>query len=371
MPQLDFRMTQGTFALDVKLDAATGGVLALFGRSGAGKTTIVRAIAGLVRPTSGSIKIAGRTLFDAAAGIDVPTTKRRIGYVFQDARLFPHLRVAANLRYGLARAGDRNSKGIEFDAVVELLGLRDLLARPPFGLSGGERQRVAIGRALLAQPDILLLDEPLASLDAPRKAELLPYLEALNLRTNVPIVYVSHALDEVVRLADTLAIVDGGRIAAHGAVADVMSRLDLRPLVGRFEAGAAIDTTLLRHDTAYALSYLAFGGSEIAVPQIDAEPGAFVRVRIRARDVLLATKRLEGLSARNILAGHIVDLIPETGAYAELAVLVGGQRLVARITRAALDALDLALGSPVFAVVKAVAIERIVRLRDSPGRNAG
>jgi molybdate transport system ATP-binding protein len=369
MPQLDFRMKQGAFALDVKLDAATGGVLALFGRSGAGKTTIVRAIAGLVRPASGTIKIAGRTLFDAAAGIDVPTTQRRIGYVFQDARLFPHLRVAANLRYGQARAG-RTSKGIEFDTVVELLGLRDLLSRHPFGLSGGERQRVAIGRALLAQPDILLLDEPLASLDAPRKAELLPYLEALHVRTNVPIVYVSHALDEVVRLADTLAIVDGGRIAACGPVSEVMSRLDLRPLVGRFEAGAAIDTTLLRHDAAYALSYLAFGGTEMAVPQIDAEPGAFVRVRIRARDVLLATKRPEGLSARNVLAGHIVDLIPETGAYAELAVIVGGQRLVARITRAALDALDLALGSPVFAVVKAVAVERIVRQRDSPGRNA-
>ncbi len=368
MPQLDFRLKQGAFALDVKLDAATGGVLALFGRSGAGKTTIVRAIAGLVRPTAGTIKIAGRTLFDAAAGIDVPTTQRRIGYVFQDARLFPHLRVAANLRYGQARAG--SSKGIEFDAVVDLLGLRDLLARHPFGLSGGERQRVAIGRALLAQPDILLLDEPLASLDAPRKAELLPYLEALHARTNVPIVYVSHALDEVVRLADTLAIVDGGRIAACGGLAEVMSRLDLRPLVGRFEAGAAIDTTLLRHDTAYALSYLAFGGTEMAVPQIDAEPGAFVRVRIRARDVLLATQRPEGLSARNVLAGHIVDLIPETGAYAELAVVVGGQRLVARITRAALDALDLALGSPVFAVVKAVAVERIVRRRDSSGRNA-
>jgi molybdate transport system ATP-binding protein len=368
MPQLDFRLKQGTFALDVKLDAATGGVLALFGRSGAGKTTIVRAIAGLVRPASGTIKIAGRTLFDSAAGIDVPTTQRRIGYVFQDARLFPHLRVAANLRYGQARAG--SSKGIEFDAVVDLLGLRDLLARHPFGLSGGERQRVAIGRALLAQPDILLLDEPLASLDAPRKAELLPYLEALHARTNVPIVYVSHALDEVVRLADTLAIVDGGRIAACGGLADVMSRLDLRPLVGRFEAGAAIDTTLLRHDAAYALSYLAFGGTEMAVPQIDAEPGAFVRVRIRARDVLLATQRPEGLSARNVLAGHIVDLIPETGAYAELAVVVGGQRLVARITRAALDALDLALGSPVFAVVKAVAVERIVRRRDSSGRNA-
>jgi molybdate transport system ATP-binding protein len=370
MPQLDFRMKQGAFALDVKLDAATGGVLALFGRSGAGKTTIVRAIAGLVRPASGTIRIAGRTLFDAAAGIDLPAQQRRIGYVFQDARLFPHLRVAANLRYGQARAG-RHGKGIEFDAVVDLLGLRDLLERHPFGLSGGERQRVAIGRALLAQPDILLLDEPLASLDAPRKAELLPYLDALHARTGVPIVYVSHALDEVVRLADTLAIVDAGRIAACGALADVMSRLDLRPLVGRFEAGAAIDATLLRHDHAYALSYLSFGDGEMAVPKIDAEPGAFVRLRIRARDVLLATKRPEGLSARNVLAGHVVDLVPETGAYAEIAVAVGGQRLVARITRAALDALDLALGSPVFAVVKAVAVEGIVRGRDSSGRNAG
>ena len=370
MPQLDFRMRAGSFALDVKLAAPDSGVLALFGRSGAGKTSIVRAIAGLARPEQGSIEIGGRTLFDAAKGIDIAPEERAVGYVFQDSRLFPHLSVEGNLRYGLARVRGRATP-IAFETVVALLGIGDLLKRRPWNLSGGERQRVAIGRALLAQPRILLLDEPLASLDQARKAELLPYIETLHAQTRVPIVYVSHALDEVVRLADTLAIVDRGRIAACGPVGEVASRLDLRPLAGRFEAGAVIDATIERHDRAYALSALAFAGGELAVPLLDAPPGSGVRVQIRARDVLLATKKPEGLSARNVLAGRVVDLIPEEGAYAELAVAVGPTRLIARITRAALDDLDLAIGSPVFAVVKAVAIDRIALVRDSIGRTAG
>jgi len=368
MPQLDFRMQAGSFALDVKLSAPDGGVLALFGRSGAGKTSIVRAIAGLARPSAGSIEIGGRTLFDAARRIDVPAEERAVGYVFQDSRLFPHLSVAGNLRYGLKRA----KKGpIGFDEIVDLLGIGDLLARRPWNLSGGERQRVAIGRALLAQPRILLLDEPLASLDPARKAELLPYLETLHAQTRVPVVYVSHALDEVVRLADTLAIVDRGRIAACGPLGEVAGRLDLRPLAGRFEAGAVIDATIDRHDRHYALSVLAFAGGELAVPLLDAPEGSGVRAQIRARDVLLATQKPEGLSARNVLAGRIVDLIPEEGAYAELAVAVGATRLIARITRAALDELDLAIGSPVFAIVKSVAVDRIAIFRESIGRRGG
>jgi molybdate transport system ATP-binding protein len=370
MPRLDFRMMAGDFALDVKLDAAGAGVLALFGRSGAGKTSIVRAIAGLARPSSGTIEVAGQTLFDAAAGIDVPAERRRVGYVFQDSRLFPHLTVEGNLRYGLKRApaGDRK---IGFAPMVELLGIADLLGRRPAGLSGGERQRVAIGRALLAQPRILLLDEPLASLDGARKAELLPYLEALHANTGVPVVYVSHALDEVVRLADTMAIVDRGRIAAVGPVGEITARLDLRPLAGRFEAGAAIDMRVVRHDPHYALTTLAFDGGEFAVPKIEAALGAAVRVQIRARDVLLAVEPPRGLSARNVLAGHVVDLIPEQGAYAEVAVAVGQATLIARVTRAAVDDLDLTVGSRVFAVVKAVAVDRIGAARNSPGRSAG
>jgi molybdate transport system ATP-binding protein len=370
MPQLDFRMRAGNFALDVKLAAPDGGVLALFGRSGAGKTSIVRAIAGLARPHEGSIEIGGRTLFDAAKNIDIAAEERAVGYVFQDSRLFPHLSVEGNLRYGLKRARGR-AQPIAFDAVVALLGIGDLLARRPWHLSGGERQRVAIGRALLAQPRILLLDEPLASLDHARKAELLPYLENLHAQTRVPIVYVSHALDEVVRLADTLAIVDRGRIAAFGQVGEVASRLDLRPLAGRFEAGAVIEAKIERHDAAYALTYLGFAGGELAVPLLHAPVGSGVRVQIRARDVLLASKKPEGLSARNVLAGRVVDLIPEEGAYAELAVAIGQTRLIARITRASLDDLDLALGSSVFAIVKSVAVDRISILPDSIGRHAG
>jgi molybdate transport system ATP-binding protein len=365
MLEIEIRMRLGAFALDARL-AAPPGVLALFGRSGAGKTSIVRAVAGLARPETGRIAVAGTVLFDAARGIDVPAEKRRVGYVFQDSRLFPHLDVAGNLRYGMKRAGPGP---IGFDAVVELLGIGALLGRRIGTLSGGERQRVAIGRALLAQPRLLLMDEPLASLDAPRKAELLPYLDRLHRELTLPIVYVSHALDEVVRLADTLALVDAGRIAACGPVGEITARIDLGPLAGRYEAGSALDVRVERHDEAYALSELSFDGGTFLVPRLDAAPGALLRVQIRARDVILAVTRPEGLSARNVVAGRIVALERESGAYAEVAVAAGAARLRARVTRAAADELGLAIGKPVFAVIKSVAIGRPGGGRISSGRD--
>ncbi len=366
MLAFDFRMRLGDFALDVKL-AAPAGVLALFGKSGAGKTSIIRAVAGLARPDGGRIAVGDSVLFDAAAGIDIPPEKRRVGYVFQDARLFPHLSVADNLRYGLRRAGPVAPE-IRFDAVVELLGIAGFVDRRPATLSGGERQRVAIGRALLAQPRLLLMDEPLASLDAARKAEVLPYLDRLHRALGVPILYVSHALDEVVRLADTLALVDAGRIAACGPVGEITSRIDLDPLAGRFEAGTVLDTTVRSHDPQFDLSRLAFDGGILTVPRLPAEPGTVVRIQIRARDVMLATRFPEGISARNILAGRIAALDPERGAYAEIAVAVGSVRLRARVTRAAVADLGLTVGLPVHAIIKSVAISRPGAARNSSGR---
>jgi molybdate transport system ATP-binding protein len=366
MLTLDFRMRLSDFALDVKL-AAPPGVVALFGRSGAGKTSIIRAIAGLARPSDGRVAVGDTVLFDSTAGIDIPPEKRRVGYVFQDARLFPHLSVADNLRYGMRRAGPAEPK-IAFDAVVELLGISDLVGRRPVSLSGGERQRVAIGRALLAQPRLLLMDEPLASLDTARKAELLPYLDRLHRTLRLPIVYVSHALDEVIRLADTLALVDAGRIAAFGPVGEITSRTDLDPLAGRFEAGTVLDAWVVSHDTQYLLTRLAFDGGVLIVPGLDAEPGTNIRVQIRARDVMIATQYPKGISARNILAGRIVALDPERGAYAEILISVGGARVRARVTRAAVADLGLALGMPVHAVIKSVAIGRPGMKRNSSGR---
>ena len=223
MLDVALRKRLGSFVLDAAFAAPTDGVTALFGSSGAGKSTIVHAIAGLTRPDSGHIRVGDRTLYDAAAGIEQPPRRRRIGYVFQEARLFPHMRVRDNLMYGYRRApkGDRR---IELDAVVELLGIEALLARRPLTLSGGERQRVALGRALLAQPRLLLMDEPMAALDVGRKAEILPYIERLRDELRLPIVYVSHSVEEVARLADTVVVLEQGKVAAAGAIADVMAR---------------------------------------------------------------------------------------------------------------------------------------------------
>jgi molybdate transport system ATP-binding protein len=363
MIELDIHARLGDFTLAATLAAPADGTLALFGRSGSGKTSILRAIAGLLRPARGRIAIAGAVFFDSAKGIDMPAEKRRLGFVFQESRLFPHLNVAGNLRYGLDRApaGERR---VRFDAVVALLGLEALLARKPATLSGGERQRVAVGRALLASPRALLMDEPLASLDSARKAELMPYLERLRATTGLPIVYVSHAHDEVLRLADRIALIDDGAVRACGGVAQIAARLDLGPLAGRFEAGAVIDTRVALHMPDVALTRLEFDGGTLDVPAIDAAPGTSVRVQIRARDVILAVSRPVGLSARNVIAGRIASLMIEDGAFAEAALAVGSAVLRARITRASVAELGLREGLDVFAVVKSVAIGR----RDAAAR---
>ena len=360
--ELDIEKRLGDFHLVARLAAPASGITALFGRSGAGKTSIVNALAGLLKPDRGRIVVGGETLFDSERGIDLPPERRRLGYIFQEHRLFPHYSVKGNLLYG-GKGGD----GISYDGVVALLGIENLLARRVADLSGGEKQRVAIGRALLAAPRLLLMDEPLAALDAARKAEIMPFIARLRDELRLPIVYVSHAMEEVVRLADTLALVDGGRIAAIGAVEDLTSRIDLRPLTGRFEAGSVLRTVLRGHDATYGLSELAFPGGRLRVPHLALPLGTVLRVRVHARDVVLATAPVSGLSIRNAFAGKVIEISPDQGPLVDLRIDIGTPAepvmLWARITKRALHDLKLQLGSPVHALVKTVALDR-----PSPGR---
>jgi len=353
---VDIRKSLGDF--DVQASFAAGGKLtALFGRSGSGKTSVVNALAGLLRPDGGTITLDGQVLFDHAKGIDIAPERRRVGYVFQDSRLFPHLNVRANLSYGmnLVPAGERR---LQFDAVVDLLGLGALLRRYPRNLSGGERQRVAIGRALLASPNLLLMDEPLASLDAPRKNEILPLIERLRDEVELPIVYVSHSLDEVIRLADTMVLLSDGTVVATGDVEDLMSRLDLRPLTGRYEAGAVLNVSVAEPDAEFGLTRLEFHGNSLFVPRLGVPAGTLMRVRIRARDVALSLQRPTDISILNVFAGTVAAIEDaEDGPQVDVMVDVGTP-VVARITRKSLTDLGLEVGRPVHALVKAVAIDR-------------
>jgi len=357
-PMLDvaFRKQLGRFYLDVAFRTDAHGVTALFGRSGTGKTSVIAAIAGLIRPDDGRIVVDGEVLYDSARRINVPVERRRIGYIFQDARLFPHLTVGHNLRYGWKRAPEGN-RPIAFDAVVDLLGLGHLLDRRPRRLSGGEKQRVAIGRGLLAQPRVLLMDEPLASLDAERKSEILPYIERLRDELRILIVYVSHAVEEVVRLANTIVLIDGGRVVAQGSPESLSHRFDLRPLLGRFEAGAVVDARVVAHDEERLITRLALGDRALILPRLDVAPGTRLRVRIRSRDVILAMEWPRTLSAQNVLVGRVVEIAEETGPYAEVKVDLGAGAIVARITRDSVRRLALAPGQTVYAVIKSVAID--------------
>jgi molybdate transport system ATP-binding protein len=367
MIEVDIAKRLGSFALEAGFAADEVGIVALYGRSGAGKTSIVNALAGLMRPDRGRIVVAGEVLFDTARGIDVPPERRRVGCVFQEGLLFPHYSVRGNLLYGRRGAGSR----VSLDQVVALLGLDRLLERKPDALSGGEKQRVALGRALLTEPRLLLMDEPLASLDAPRKAEVLPFIERMRDELNIPIVYVTHAMEEIVRLADTLVLLSEGRVAAMGTVEELTSRLDLRPLTGRYEAGAVIRAEVAEHDAEYALTRLVFPGGRLNVARIDLPIGARVRVRVRARDVVLALTPPTGLSIRNAFAGRVIEIAPEHGPNVDVLLDIGTEghpvRLWARITRRALVELALTPGARVHALVKTVALDRGSFARHEPG----
>ena len=358
---LDIDHHQGDFRLTAKLEAEAG-VLALFGASGSGKTTLANILAGLIRPVRGRIELDGDVLTDTTAGIHLPPHRRRIGYVFQEGRLFPHLSVRQNLGYGRwfsGRRGKPANADARFEQVAVMLGLTPLLSRSPGNLSGGEKQRVAIGRALLSEPRLLIMDEPLASLDQARKDEILPYLERLRDEALAPIVYVSHSLPEVARLATTVAVLDAGRLAAFGPVSDVLQQSDLLPAPERAEAGAVVDV-VLEADAGggVGLSLLRSAGNRWQVPRLALAKGAKLRLHVRARDVMIATSKPEGLSALNILEGRIVSLKPEGAHSLDVALDCTGDRLLARLTRASAERLGLAPGQTVHAVVKAVAFDR-------------
>jgi molybdate transport system ATP-binding protein len=343
----------GAFTLDAAFTSETG-VTALFGRSGSGKTSMIRIIAGLVRPDQGHVILDGEPLTDTAKGIFVPRHRRRFGYVFQDGRLFPHLSVRNNLSYGswfAAKAPGASS----FDRIVDLLGIESLLDRRPSTLSGGEKQRVAIGRALLSSPRLLLMDEPLAALDDARKAEILPYLERLRDETNIPIVYVSHSIAEVARLANQVVAMRDGRVEATGNVTDVLSRPSAAE--DPREAGALLEGIVETLDEKHRLATLALKVSRLYVPGAGIWPGKRVRVHIPAREVMLATARPEGLSALNIINGNVRAISPADDGTVEVEIDCGGDIILSRITALSAERLDLVSGRHVFAVIKTVALQ--------------
>lgn len=340
------------FRLDVDFQVPPG-LTVLFGPSGSGKTSIVNALAGLLRPTQGRIVLDDRVLLDTAQNICLPAHRRGLGYVFQEGRLFPHMSVRQNLLYGQRnRPVTGDQEGLE--AVVAMLGIGDLLKRRPGALSGGEKQRVAIGRALLSQPSLILADEPLAALDQARKDEILPYFERLRDQARVPILYVSHSLNEVARLATSIICVEQGRITHAGPAAEVLA--DPQTALTMPGAGALLQARVTAHHED-GLSELDTGAGALFLPRIQAAPGSAVRVRIQAQDVMLSKGRPEGLSAINVLHGHIRDITLDHGPHAMLSIQVGEQVLLARITRRSLSTLQLERGNPCYAIMKSVTLD--------------
>ncbi|MFL5238481.1 MAG: molybdenum ABC transporter ATP-binding protein [Rhizomicrobium sp.] len=353
--EVEFRHRFADFVLEVGFRTDATGITALFGHSGAGKTTIVNAIAGLFRPASGRIVVGSRVFFDSEKDIWIPPLHRRVGYVFQDSRLFPHLSVERNLQFGWRRSAAPVSVE-EFFHVVELLGLQPLLNRKPRTLSGGEQSRVALGRALLASPNILLMDEPLAAIDTERRREILPHLELLRDHSALPIVYVSHSLNEIARLADHLVIVKGGRVAASGALFDLITDLRLPEATGEPPYGAVLETTVARDLKEEKLTVLAFAGGELRVPLLLYPEGTRLRTHIRASDVIIACEEPRGISANNVLPVTILEIRERTDFHVDVRLLCGTTRLVAWITHASRERLELAPGVQVFAIVKSVSI---------------
>ena len=372
------QLARRDFRLDVALQLPERGVTALFGPSGCGKTTLLRAIAGLER-AGGRVALGAEVWQDDIARRWLPTHQRPLGYVIQDAALFPHLDVAANLAYGRRRSAEARRFGGAFgtkdapdtvasfspDAVVDLLGIGPLLQRRTATLSGGERQRVAIARALATAPRLLLMDEPLAALDGQRKAEILPYLERLHRELALPILYVTHAMDEVARLADHLVLLDAGRVLAAGPLAELLARPDL-PLARQDDAGVVVEATVAEHDRAYGLSRVVFGGGALWVGETAAGPGQAVRARVLARDVSVTRQRPVETSVVNVLPVWLESLAADRST-ALLRLVVGtpglhgtagtgGVRLLARITRRSCDALALQPGDALFAQIKGVAL---------------
>ncbi|MDK6076573.1 molybdenum ABC transporter ATP-binding protein [Massilia varians] len=348
-----FCIERGDFTLDVDLDLPDRGVSALFGHSGSGKTTCLRAIAGLERASGGYVALGDEVWQDEARGLFVPIHRRALGYVFQEASLFPHLSVRANLEFGLKRVA-AGARRFALGPVAEMLGIGPLLERSPASLSGGERQRVAIARALLSSPRLLLMDEPLAALDLKRKQEILPYLERMHDELSIPIVYVSHAPDEVARLADHLVLLEAGRVAASGPLGELLARADL-PAVFADETGVVLDTVLAEHEED-GLSRLQFPGGSLYVGRRRETIGSHLRCRIHARDVSLALERPHRSSIVNLLPAVVTAATAtDTPGHVLVHMRIGETTLLARISERSRRELGIVPGLPVWGQIKAVA----------------
>ncbi len=368
-----FKLNWPGFALDAQLNLPGAGITALFGRSGSGKTTLLRCLAGLQHAPGAQLVVNGE-VWQSQAGT-LPTHRRALGYVFQEAGLLPHLSVYQNLVYGLRRTTRdrsktlRNESRLALEQAIELLGIGMLLSRRPADLSGGERQRVAIARALAGSPRLLLMDEPLAALDAARKAELLPYIAQLPAHYQIPMVYVSHAIDEVIALADHLLLIDNGQVVRSGPLLDVIADAELGPLLGRFEAGSVLDCHVLRHDAMSQQTTLGFMGGQLLVPLTKHTPGQRLRVRLRARDVSLALTEPQDISISNRLPGRITALHLRDGPYVDVSVALDGAASAAKtgeltgsviralVTQESARRLKLQPGLAVWALIKTVAMD--------------
>jgi molybdate transport system ATP-binding protein len=345
---------RGTFALNVRFELPTPGVAALFGRSGCGKSTAVNIIAGLLQPDSGRVVLDDAVLLDMQQGVDVPPERRRIGYVFQDTRLFPHLSVAANLRYAQKRAV--GAPYVDLAAVTSLLDLAGLMNRRTHQLSGGERQRVAIGRALLTQPRLLLLDEPLAALDEARREEVLPYLETLRDQLAIPMVYVTHDFAEVLRLATHIVLMEAGSVTAQGTVGEMSLNPRLRSIIGPDEVGAIIDGVVLGVDSSSNLTRVRVGQGELNVQSRGLAAGTALRVQLLARDIIVSTRIPQHLSVRNSLAGIVTSIHGDDDDSDLITIDIGAEEIVARVTKAATRDLSLRPGMEAWALVKSVSL---------------
>lgn len=351
--EVSLRHHLGRFALDCSFRVEGPGVTALFGPSGSGKSTIVNGVAGLLRPNHGRIVIDGEVLLDTDRAIFVPARRRRTGYVFQDLRLFPHLTVERNLLFGMRRA-PKAAALPDFSSVVDLLGLAPLLARKPGKLSGGEKSRVALGRALLSGPRILLLDEPLAALDVARKSEIIPYLERLRDSVRLPMIYVTHSIDEVARLAENLVVVREGNVVASGSVFDLLADPALGPIVPAH--GCVLAATILKHQSD-GLTALAFDGGILLIPAVARPLKSKLRVRIAADDIILAREPPRAISANNVLPVQVGPASSPDGTHVDIGLRCGGVRFVARLTRASSERLALKQGENIFAIIKSVAVD--------------
>ena len=347
---------RGDFALDARLTTPEAGVTVLFGPSGAGKSTLLAAVAGLITPDAGRIAFGGEVLLDTTADLDVPARERRFGVVFQSPRLFPHLDVRGNLLYGRARQAEPASDA-EVEELVALLGIGALLERRPGSLSGGEAQRVALGRALLTNPRMLLLDEPLSALDAPRRDEVMGLLERLRDERGVPMLYVTHRQEEIARLADHVAVVDAGRILRSGPVETTLASVEAE------ERGLDAPTTVIRarvhaHDAHYGLTDLVCAGGQLVVERMDLAVGAELRLGVRATDVTLARTRPSDVSANNVLEGRATTLRAAGESWIDVELDCAGQPLLARITRRSAERLGIAPGDTLWALVKSTTLTR-------------